>query len=218
MEMKWYPRYGKLRHIDYIWVCIYVVWCLSIPFLLYLLFSPKNKIIGAIASILPMLLLLSTESMLLEWFCIQDNKIVVKTIFSRKEYIIPKELFIIVSYAGVNKGWSLHNARLKRLISISIFDGTEAAAITQTFHEVYLQKKPGDYYNIGTRRKRGLYSNIEIEEDVGPWCIYSFICTVDYMQSFIADHPCTVLVPESLVKSIELSVPQDAQVILDYGY
>lgn len=218
MEMKWYPRYGKLRHIDYIWVCIYVVWCLSIPFLLYLLFSPKNKIIGAIASILPMLLLLSTESMLLEWFCIQDNRIVVKTIFSRKEYIIPKELFIIVSYAGVNKGWSLHNARLKRLISISIFDGTEAAAITQTFHEVYLQKKPGDYYNIGTRRKRGVYSNIEIEEDVGPWCIYSFICTGDYLYFFIKDHPCTALVPESLVKSIELSFLQDAQVMVDYGY
>lgn len=218
MEMKWYPRYGKLRHIDYIWVCIYVVWCLSIPFLLYLLFSPKNKIIGAIASILPMLLLLSTESMLLEWFCIQDNRIVVKTIFSRKEYIIPKELFIIVSYAGVNKGWSLHNARLKRLISISIFDGTEAAAITQTFHDVYLQKKPGDYYNIGTRRKRGVYSNIEIEEDVGPWCIYSFICTGDYLYFFIKDHPCTALVPESLVKSIELSFLQDAQVMVDYGY
>lgn len=185
---------------------------------MYNILSPNYKMIGVVASIIPMLLMLSIESKLLEWFCIQDNRIVVKTIYSKKEYIIPKELFIIVGYAGVNEGWSLHNTRLKQLISISIFDGVGSETITQTFHEVYLQKKPGDYFNIGTRRKRGLYSNIEIEEDVGPWCIYSFICTVDYMQSFIADHPCTVLVPESLVKSIELSVPQDAQVMLDYGY
>lgn len=216
--MKWLPRYGKLRPLDYIWVSIYFIWCFSIPFSIYYLFPIKDRMVGTIASILPMILLLSTECRLFEWFCVQDKRIAVKTFYSKKEYIIPNKLFIIVGYAGVNGAWSLHNARLKRLISITIFDGTEAAAITQTFHEVYLQKKPGDYYNIGTRRKRGVYSNIEIEEDVGPWCIYSFICTGDYLYFFIKDHPCTALVPESLVKSIELSFLQDAQVMVDYGY
>ena len=87
MEMKWYPRYGKLRHIDYIWVCIYVIWCLCIPFSMYNILSPNYKMIGVVASIIPMLLMLSIESKLLEWFCIQDNRIVVKTIYSKKEYL-----------------------------------------------------------------------------------------------------------------------------------